>query len=190
MIDLTHILHLVEAAAVEAAGEESKSGNVFQLLGINWKLFIAQLVNFGIILFVLWKWVFTPVTNALQNRTKKIEESLKDAEEIKRQVAQLEEFRKQQIALARNESDEILNKSRVAAADQKLQILKEARVQSEKITSDAEKRISAERSKILAEVKGELAGLVTAATEKILAEKLDKNKDRKLIKDSLNGLKR
>ena len=60
-----------------ATGEVTKeagSGGVIGTLGLNWKLFMAQLLNFGIVLFVLWKWVFRPVAGALETRRQRVEE--------------------------------------------------------------------------------------------------------------------
>ncbi|MBL8031980.1 MAG: hypothetical protein JNK33_06710, partial [Candidatus Doudnabacteria bacterium] len=66
------VAHASEAATGQASGLGS--------LGLNAKLFIAQLVNFSIIFFVLWRWVFKPITRHLQERTTRIEQSLQDAE--------------------------------------------------------------------------------------------------------------
>lgn len=186
MIEFIHVAHAAEAAA--QAASETKSGGVLEMLGINWKLFIAQLINFGIIIFILWKWVFGPVTQALQNRTKKIEESLAGAEKIKQQVAELEVYRKQQQAESRREYEKVVARAEMAAMDQKTVILNEARVAAEKLVADAERRNAEEKNKMVREIKEEVADMVIEATEKIISEKLDKNRDAQLIKNSLKNI--
>src|SRR5262245_53133970 len=71
-----------QAETSQEAGKEESEGGVLGMLGINWKLFIAQLINFGIVLFVLWKWVFKPVSSGLEARTTRIEKSLQDATQL------------------------------------------------------------------------------------------------------------
>lgn len=185
MFDFIHFAETAVAAAGEAAQEKE---SVTALLGLNWKLFIAQLVNFGVIIFVLWKWVFTPVTNALSSRTKKIEQSLADAEKIKQQVADLEIYTRDQEAKARAEYQKAVDESVRAASRQKENILGEARVQSEKMIADAEARIAQEHDRMIKEAREELADLVIAAAEKLLSEKIDRTKDMEFTRASLEQL--
>lgn len=187
MFEFIHIASAAEEAAV--AGAEQHRG-VIGLLGLNWKLFLGQLVNFSIIVFVLWKWVFTPVVTALQNRTKKIEESLQDAENIKQQVAELEQFRTQQQQAARVEYQQVLAAAEEAAENQRLYLLQQAREQSQQVVAEAERRIRAERTTMIREVKEEMADLVVTAAEKILQEKLDRSRDAELIQQSLEKVNR
>lgn len=187
MIEFIHLAQAAESTA--AAANEAKSGGVLELLGINWKLFIAQLVNFGVIIFILWKWVFTPVTNALENRTKKIEASLRDAEQIKQQLKDLESFKATAQQQARADYQKILAEAAASAGVQKQKTLLEAKAQAEKMIADAEKRIISDRDATMNKLKGEFAEFVTAATEKIIKEKLDSRKDAKLIEQSLNDIR-
>ncbi|OGY74465.1 MAG: ATP synthase F0 subunit B [Candidatus Jacksonbacteria bacterium RIFOXYA2_FULL_43_12] len=180
MIDFISVVH-----AAEETNEATKSTNVVELLGINWKLFIAQLINFGVILLVLWKWVLTPLTNALKSRAQKIDESLKEAEKIKEQMAGLEIFKNEQKELAKKDYAEVLHQATTQAAAMRQETLTEAKKQASALMTDAEARIKVEERKMIAEVKTELADLVISATERIIAEKLDKNKDAALISESL-----
>jgi F-type H+-transporting ATPase subunit b len=183
MIEFIHVAHAAETA-VEATSQ-TNSGGVLSLLGINWKLFIAQLINFSIIVFVLWRWVFRPVTAALTARTKKIEESLEQAKKIQEEKDALVEHKRQELIRSQEEYEKIVAEAQSQAGKQKQEILAEAGVQSEKMIKAAESRIASEREKMLFEVKEELAGLVIEATEKVIAQKLDPKKDMQLIKESL-----
>lgn len=182
---MIEFIHLAQAAEEAALSTEEQHKGVIELFGLNWKLFVGQLINFLIIVFVLWKWVFTPVIGALQNRTKKIEESLAEAEHIKRQVAELEQFRTQQQQAAHVEYQEIVRAAQEVSENQRLHLLQHAREQSQKLIAEAESRIGAERAAMIREVKEEMATLVVTAAEKILKEKLDKNRDAALIERSL-----
>ncbi|MDP3740876.1 MAG: F0F1 ATP synthase subunit B [bacterium] len=183
---MNDIIFLATTAAVENAPETS---GVVGTLGLNWKLFLAQLVNFGIVLLVLWKWVFKPLVGALEGRRQKIEASIKQAGEIEKRLVEFEKHREQEIAKARVEAAEILKKASIGAEIAKQEIAAVAQTQAEKILSDAGKLIEAERIQMFRELREEVANLTVMATEKILREKLDEKKDKKIVEEIIQNMK-
>jgi F-type H+-transporting ATPase subunit b len=187
IISILNALIPVAHASEEAvsAVEQSLPG----MLGINWKGFIGQLVNFAIVLFVLWKWVFGPLGQKLEERTTKIEQSLKNADEIELKHRQAEEHRQAEIEKARIEASEIIVKAQKTAEQTKEEIVAEARASTERMMEQTKAQMASEKNKLMAEVREEAASLVVAATEKILREKIDTKKDESLIKESLQSVK-
>jgi F-type H+-transporting ATPase subunit b len=169
-------------AATEAA--EIDPG-VLGTLGINWKLFLAQLVNFGIILFIFWRWVVRPLGGTLTARQKKIEEGLKNAEEMERERINFEKTKTEELKKVRAEAESIIKNATVAAEQMKSQILTEAQEQSAKMGEATRQQLAAEKVKMVKEAKAELAEVVVLAAEKIVREKLDEKKDKELIDESL-----
>ena len=155
-------------------------------LGINAKLLIAQIVNFLILLFVLYKFAYGPVLRMLDERTKKIEKGMKDAEASGKKLEEIAAKEKGILDEAKNQAKEIVKRSEDAAVKQAEEIVITAKDQTQKMLETAQKQIQQEKNKILAEAKSEIANLVMAATEKIIDEKLDSEKDKELIKKSLN----
>lgn len=145
------------------------------------KLIIAQLVNFAIVFFVLYKFAYGPILKALNERTDKIEKGMKDAEESHKKLAEITEKEKEVLKKAREEAQAIIVKAEEQARKNKDEIIVEAKNNSEKILADAGKKIEEEKNKMFAEVKGEIAGLVVLATEKVIGEKMDSGRDRELI---------
>ena len=176
---LIPIAHAAEAATA--------NNSPIAVLGLDWKLFIAQLVNFGIVLFILWKWVFTPVTAALQKRTAKIEQSLKDAEKTTKDKEEFEKWKQEQMVNTRHEATIIIGKAQADATKAKDEIIKQAQEEQQKVVQDTKKQIEIEKQKALGEAKQELANLVTMASEKIIRGKLDSAKDKELIRESLKS---
>lgn len=154
-------------------------------LGINGKLLLAQIINFLILLFVLYKFAYGPILKMLEERTDKIEKGLKDADESHKKLAEIVQKEKEVMAEARKEAQAIIVKAEEQAKKSKDGIAIEAKAQAEKIMQDTEKKIEEEKNKMLAEVKGEVAKLVVLATEKVIAEKLDVAKDKEIIEKSL-----
>ncbi len=150
-------------------------------LGINGKLLLAQIINFVILLAVLYKFAYGPVLKMLNDRTKKIEKGLKDAEEAKKKLIEMEKKEKNVLHQARLEAKDIIEKAEAVSVKDAERIIAEAKDQSEKMLDQAKRQIEKEKEKILAEAKSEIANLVMVATEKIIGEKLDENKDRELI---------
>src|SRR3990167_8555882 len=167
-MDIHYLITLVTEAAVEHA--EEGTGGVLGTLGINWKLFLAQLVNFSIILFILWRWVFKPVAGALEARRQKIEESVAKAEKIETQMREADSEREQKLQQARLDAEEIIKRTASEAEKDKQQM-------------------TAEKQQMLKEVREEVADLVVMATEKILREKLTDKKDREMIQNVMQEMK-
>ena len=155
-------------------------------LGINAKLLIAQIVNFLILLFVLYKFAYGPVLRMLDERTKKIEKGMKDAEASGKKLEEIAAKEKGILDEAKNQAKEIVKRSEDAAVKQAEEIVITAKDQTQKMLETAQKQIQQEKNKILAEAKSEIANLVMAATEKIIDENLDSEKDKERIKKSLN----
>ena len=148
---------------------------------IEWKLVVAQLVNFGIVLGVLYKFAYGPILKTLNDRTAKIDRGLKDAEEASKKMVEMSEKEKEVLVEARKAAQDIIAKSEEQAKKNKEEILSEAKAQSQKAVADAQKKIEEEKNKMMSEVKGEIAGLVLSATEKLIGEKMNSQKDSDLI---------
>lgn len=182
------LIPVAHAASAEQASANSGIGGVISMLGINWKLLIAQLVNFAIVLFVLWKWVFTPLSQKLAERSARIEKSLAEADDINRMHRSAEEEKAEVIRAARQEASSIVTAAESSANKVKEEIITEAKRQSQKVLDDSKKEMKAQQEAMLQSVRAEAAVLITSATEKILGEKLDSAKDKAMIERNLAEL--
>jgi F-type H+-transporting ATPase subunit b len=158
---------------------------LFAKLGIDWKLLIAQIINFLVLLFILYKFAYRPLLAMLDKRTKKIEQGLKDAEVAHKKLEESEKKQTEILHKARVEAKDIVEKAREQAEKGRAEIVAESKVQSDKLIADARAQIEQEKQKTLSEIKSEIGGLVVAATEKIIEEKMDEKKDKELIEKSL-----
>jgi F-type H+-transporting ATPase subunit b len=153
---------------------------------IETNLIIAQLVNFTIVLLVLYKFAYKPILKALNDRTGKIEKGIKNAEEAQNKLAEIAQKEKEILSEAKKEAQKIIAEAEKVGVKNKEEIIAESKKQSEKILADAEKKIESEKNKMFAEVKAEVADLIVAATGKIINEKLDAGKDKELIEKSIH----
>ena len=154
-------------------------------LGISWQGLVAQLINFGILLVLLYFIAYKPIRRMLDERSEKVKTSMEQAEQMKEVMARTEEQVKEELDAARTERQNI-----VAQADQVGQQLKEeareqAKQDAEVIVAKARAEIERERDEAIAELKREFADLAIMAAEKVINETLDKEKHRKLIDEVL-----
>lgn len=158
-------------------------------LGINFPLLIAQIVNVLLLVWLLSMFLYRPVLNMLNERTRRIQESLKDAEQVKEQLARANQDYDAKLAQARQEAAAILAQAQERAKLQEQEIVAQARVEADRIRSDAREQAVQERDQLLRDLKNQMADLVTATASRVLGEELKSNHD-KLIADSLASLGR
>lgn len=168
-----------------ANAAEAENAGVIGMFGLNWKLFLAQLINFGIVIFVLWKWVFKPVTSGLSDRTKKIEDSLQDAEKIAKDRETFESWKQGEMGQVRTEASAIITQAKQEAENLKVTTLKTTAEEQQRLIEQAQKRLEQEKASMLDSAKAELADIVVQATSIILKEKINPAKDKELINDAL-----
>ncbi len=157
-------------------------------LGINGKLLLAQIINFFVLFYVLKRFAFSPILKVLEERRKKIERGLADAEAAEKKLQEIEKKEKKILLKARKEADQIIRKSEAQAIKNGEIIITESRKQAEKIIIDAKKELAEEKRKMLSDVKQEVADLILLATEKAIGEKINENKDKEIIKKVVNNL--
>jgi len=178
------MIHLINIA--QAAEEASHNQSLTQVLGIDWKLFLAQLINFGLVLFVLWKWVYKPLVKTLNERSKKIEKGLKEAKEIEERLMTTKEQQEELLTEARTEAAVILERAEKEAGENKSMMIQEAEERINKQLEMARQRLAEDKDKIAKEIKTEVAELVGQALQKIIPEQLGEKADKKIIKRILD----
>jgi len=178
-----HSSLLLLAAATEPVEAASGITKIVNDLGIDAPSFIAQMLSFGIVAFVLWRFGFKPVLATLDERQKKIESGLKYADEMQAKLAAAQEESTALIKKASTEAGRIVDEARKTAKDFLDKQTQEAAVQSNELITKAQRAIELEHKKMLADARGEIARLVVVTTERVLAKKLS-DADRAAYNDS------
>jgi F-type H+-transporting ATPase subunit b len=142
-------------------------------LGIDWKILLAQLINFALIFFVLKKFAWKPILVFLEKRQKEIESGLTKTQEAQVMLAQSEVDKEKVLAKAREEADKIIKNSRAEAKMLIEEAKKTATAQAAVIIDEGERKIKAEKQQIMAEAETKLAGLIARGIEKVIAVKVD-----------------
>lgn len=188
-MDMSFLDNLVHTAqAAEAAHEAVEQAGGLAALGVNGTLFLAQLVNFSAVVFVLWRWVFRPIAAHLDERSRKIEQSLQDAADIRAQKETVTAWKTEQLQEARREAAEIVSKAKQEADALRQEILAKAKEEQEMLIASGQRLLEREQEVVFAEAEKRLAELVVLATEKVLREKITDAQDKKLIADAVKAV--
>lgn len=152
---------------------------------IDIKLLLAQLVNFAVVFAVLYFFAFKPLAKIMSERTKKIEQSLQDADSITKKLAQTKQEQAEIIKQAKQEALALLQTATQDGEARKNELVVKAKQEIGLLINQEKASMQQEKANTLAEIRQEAAGLVAAAVEKILGEKLNDKNDQELIKKTL-----
>ncbi len=154
-------------------------------LGISLPTLIAQIVNFVILFGLLYLVAYKPIMRMLDERSRKIKESMEQTELIKEQAARAEEESKQRIEAATKEGQDIIGKAIRTGDELRQQAQQEAGQQAESLITRARAEIQRERDEAVGELRKEFADLTIRAAEKVIERSLDKKAHSELIEKVL-----
>jgi F-type H+-transporting ATPase subunit b len=150
---------------------------------------LFQIINFGIIAFVLTKFIYKPIIKILEQRSQKIEAGLTAAEKNQSLQEELEAEKKAMAAKARQEADALKAESLKEAQKKATEIIAKAK-------SDASKAIDSERVSLMATIEAEkvkakkdIAGLITSGVTQILKDGLSEQDQRRIIAAQIKKIK-
>jgi F-type H+-transporting ATPase subunit b len=141
---------------------------------LDWKLLIAQAINFGVVALVLWWFGFKPLAKLLEGRAEKIEQGLNDAAAASDRLKQAEAKVKELMTKARAESQAALVTAAEGASRFRVEELAKAKEEVEKTITTGNVALLAEKEEIMKNIRNEAADLIIEATKNIL-------KDTKLV---------
>ena len=174
-----------EEAAANATEGASGIGALFEALGLNVQSLVVNSVAFLIVVWVLAKWVFPPLTKALDAKRDELEAALRLEREAGHKLDGAKADAAKLMAEARKEANDVLAAAKADAAAQLEAAHKRAAEQAERTVAEAREQLGRDILTARQELKAETAKLVAAATEAVLTEKLDEARDGKLIAESL-----
>lgn len=151
-------------------------------------LIFWEVVSFAILLFVLWKFAFPPIMAMLEERERKIRESLEQADRTREQAEhRLKEY-ETKLAGAAREAEDLLNRARERA--QVLQDENEKRMQAdaERIKDNAAREIDHERRRAIQEIRDKTIDLSLIVAEKVVGRSLTDADHKRLAEETLSSV--
>jgi len=158
---------------------------VLNSLGIDWKLFLGQIVNFAILLYLLKRFVYKKFLDILRKRKEKIELNIKRSKELEEKTREIFEEKEKILINARKKASIIIDKSKSKAEKETEEIFLSAEKAKKDILERAKKEAMIEAEKIKNQGKRDSFTIALKLAEKILKEKIDSAKDEKIIRENL-----
>jgi F-type H+-transporting ATPase subunit b len=163
---------------VRLTAEEAKfQVNLFQV--------IIAAANFTVFLVLIWVFAFKPVSKMLADRTARIEQGLKDAEQARRDRESAEAERVATLTEARREANDILTRAQKVAQDTRDADIAATRDELERMRVRATAEIEAEKVRAISDVRAEVADLALLAAGRVVGETMSDKRQRRLVEEFL-----
>ena len=143
-----------------------------QIFGLNWAGFLAQVLAFGIVLFVLKTYAFQPIIDVLEERRRRIAEGQANAEKIKQQLADSETKYRELLDQANTQSQKLIDEARQSGEAVKQRAVADAKAAAERESARAREQTQLEHDRVISEIKREMGRLVIETTSKVTGKVL------------------
>lgn len=156
-------------------------------LGLDWKLLLAQAVNFFIVLIALRLFLYKPVLRMLATRREKIEEGLAKSEEAERKLHEAAELKKERMKEAEQEALRMMHKAEIRAKEEAEKILRAASDRDAAMAKAARERMETEKMAERKKIFEESAAFIRQAIIKTV-EMNPKDIDEKLVEKAIKEM--
>jgi F-type H+-transporting ATPase subunit b len=151
-------------------------------------LMIWTLIFFFITFYVLKRFAFGPIQNAIDERRERIRQALEEADSARSEAQQLLEEHRKLIAGAKNDAEQILAEARRVSESNVRRMREETEADRQRRLDDTRKQIEAETRRALEQIRAEVADLSLIAAEKVTRKSLDDADHRRLIDEAIKEL--
>ena len=158
---------------------------MLETLGIHFPSLAIYLVNFLLVLLLLYLFAYKPILRLMDQRAERIRESLEAADTARQEAASSQEAIQEQVTEARREGQRIMDPAREASERFRTEEMDKARQEAEAFVERAKEDIARERDTALQEVRASFGDLAITAAERVIRSSLDRQAHEELINQVL-----
>jgi len=162
---------------------------IFEKLGIDARLLIAQIVNFVLLLIILQYVAYKPILKMLKERTEKIDKSLRQAQKIEEELKNTEETKLSEIKKAKEEAQRIIKEAYEISEKKSLETIEKTKEKTKDIVEKAKLEIKTEKDNSIREAKKEIVQLSIEIAKKVIQDSIDEENQKKSINETLSKIK-
>ncbi len=144
---------------------------IIEVFGIDWRILAIQILNFGILLGVLWYFLYKPITNLIENRRAQIIQGVADAERAAAALKDADAKKADILAAAALDAQALIAQARETAKSKETEIMREAQEKGERILAEATLKGEEVQREALVKSKEQIAQLIVLGAEKTLRER-------------------
>lgn len=160
--------------------------SIISTFHIDWKIIIAQAINFIIVFVVLYIFALKPLSKLMKERSEKIAKGIDDAKTNEKLLEETRAEYESALVKARNEANKIFQDGKKEAEIKKTQMLEDAKKEVSLTIENGKKMLENEKVKMVEEAKKEIVALAMVTAEKLIAEKIDKSFNNKTVEELKN----
>jgi F-type H+-transporting ATPase subunit b len=178
-------------AASESTHTEEPSNPIEAVagqFGLKGDIFIAQLINFVIVLLVLWRFAYKPIIRKLDERQDKIDKSVKTATEIEKRFAALEDEKAAILKEARGAAQDLLEKANSDGDARRNEIVDAAKREVERVITKGKTQLAAEKAEMLRALKKDIVDIAMKASVRVLQEEVDEKRSTSFAEEVVRKL--
>ena len=142
---------------------------ILDVFGIDWRLLAVNIVNFGILLYLLKRFAYGPIMSALEARRQKVSEGVRNADLAERKLKKIEASQDEILTKAGKEADALLARGREAGMAREKELILEGEAAVTSLIKDAESQAKEMKAQAIAESREEVAKLIVLGMEKTMA---------------------
>lgn len=165
-----------------------KGKTIATTFGLDGPHFIAQVISFSIVTFLLYKFAYHPILALLSDRRQRIADGLANAEKIKAELARTEAMQREVLEKANAQANKLIEEARAAAARVQETETQKAIAQAEQIIAKAREATTLERNKMLADLRREVGTLVVRTTSQVIGRTLSPEDQQRLSEETRRQL--
>ncbi|HSA54509.1 MAG TPA: F0F1 ATP synthase subunit B [Gemmatimonadaceae bacterium] len=187
MATIVRSLTLLALVAMPALAQETREAPP-NLLSPSGGLMLWTILIFIVLMFILSRFAFKPLTAAVEAREKSLQDALDSAKHDREEAARLLAEHRQQLELARGEAQKLIADGRVTAEKLRNDLLEQTRAQQQEMLERARRDIENEKVNAIAALRREAVDLAIAGAGKVIERNLDSDANRKLVENFLGSL--
>ncbi len=154
-------------------------------LGINLPGLITQFINFGILLAILWIFLFKPLQRVLDERKRRIAEGLKASESAQTAAEDAKVGAEAEVQRGREDAQALVAQAQEISQRVQADAEENARREADAIIDRARQEIQQERDQAIAELRSEFSDLAIAAAERVIGQAVSPEQHQRLIQEVL-----
>lgn len=163
--------------------------DLLQSFGIEGKLLLWQVINFGVLLVVLWYVLYKPLRKVMHDREHAVRQSLQRAETLERESKEKQDSLRQEMETQRKELADVHTQALAQQETMRKEMKTRAEEDARKIVDDARRAVAAEKASILTSLEGDVKSLAVELAGKILEKEVDPKTEEKLLNDALRAMR-
>lgn len=146
-------------------------------------LLIAQVINFSIVLAVLYFFVVKPLTSVLEKRAQTVEKGIADAREADERLKKAQSDYEEKLIEAKKEAHTLLEKAKEESEKNRLLAIADMKAEMEREAEKERVRMAQEKEDLRTDIRNETAELIVLSLEKVLGKSIDENTRTALIEE-------